>query len=143
MGEVSEKHPVADAILEEHRRIREMAERIEASRDLHQLLDGLTEFRALLEQHFLTEEAPDGFYDSVRMAAPRNLMKIDKLKAEHETFLANLDRVRHRIRACLDGPLAEIFRDAGALAQALRDHEGREDALLIDIIYTDLGQGDG
>jgi hemerythrin len=143
MAEVGEKHHVADAILEEHRKIREMSGRIEASRDLDELLQCLVEFRALLEQHFLTEEAPDGFYETVRIAAPRNLMTVDKMKAEHATFLSDIDRVRQRIRACLDGPMKEIFRDAGALARALRDHEGREDALLMDIIYTDLGQGDG
>jgi hypothetical protein len=128
-------------ILAEHRKIREFGQQIEQSRDLAELLGLLGKFRELLELHFMTEEAPDGFYDDIRSMSPRQLAKVDQLQKEHPAFLAAIDRVREHARACLAGPVAAVLAEAGALAGRLRTHEAAEDNLLLDTIYTDLGQG--
>jgi hypothetical protein len=142
MGEVSEKPVVAEGILTDHRHIRDVAKVIESTGDLSVLLKRLAEFRAVLEQHFVVEEAQDGFYETLRITAPRHIGKIDKMKREHGVFLADLDRVLERVKVCLAAK-GEILREAQALTRRLWDHETREDSLLLDSIYTDLGQGDG
>jgi iron-sulfur cluster repair protein YtfE (RIC family) len=132
---------VEDQILAEHRKIRELGHRIENSRNLVELLDLLKEFHTFLELHFMSEEAPDGFFDAMRNTASRPLTKVDQLEKEHWALLAQLDRVSEGARACLAGPVATVLAEARALARRVRTHEAAENALLLDTVYTDLGQG--
>lgn len=132
---------VEEQILAEHRKIRELGQRIDHSRSLVDLLELLKEFRALLELHFVSEEAPEGFFDAMRDTASRPLTKVDQLEKEHWALLAELDRVSGGARACLAGPVAAVLTEARALVRRIRTHEAAEDALLVDTLYTDLGQG--
>jgi hypothetical protein len=142
MGEVSDGPAIGDEILADHRMIRDVAKVVQSTSDLSELLKRLAEFRVLLERHFVTEEAPDGFYETLRITAPRHIVQIDQLKREHPMFLADLDRVSERVKLCLAAK-GEVLREARALTARLWDHETREDSLFLDSIYTDLGQGDG
>jgi iron-sulfur cluster repair protein YtfE (RIC family) len=144
MTEAGGKAPatgVEEQILAEHRKIRELGQRIENSRSLVELLELLKEFRALLELHFMSEEAPEGFFDAMRNTASRPLTKVDQLEKEHWALLAGLDRVSEGARVCLAGPVAAVLTEARALARRIRTHEAAENALLLDTVYTDLGQG--
>lgn len=132
---------VEEQILAEHRKIRELVQRIENSHNLVELLHLLQEFRTLLELHFMSEEAPDGFFDALRNTASRPLTKVAQLEKEHWTLLAQLDRVSEGARVCLTGPVAAVLTEARALARRIRAHEAAENALLLDTVYTDLGQG--
>jgi uncharacterized protein YhaN len=132
---------VEEQILAEHRNIRELGQRIENSRGLVELLELLQEFRTLLERHFVSEEAPDGFFDALRNTACRPLTKVDQLEKEHWALLTQLDRVSQGARVCLAGPVAAVLTEARALTRRIRAHEAAEDALLLDTVYTDLGQG--
>jgi len=146
MAGATGKPPVTGAeaqLLAEHRRIRNLTRQIEGSRDLPELLQRLQEFRTLLVPHFLGEEAIDGLYDIIRRMSPRQLARVDDLEKEHRAFLAAIDEVAERARACLAGPVAAVLTEARALARRVRDHEAREDALLLDTMYVDLGHGDG
>ncbi|MBI2202431.1 MAG: hemerythrin domain-containing protein [Candidatus Rokubacteria bacterium] len=134
---------LTEQILEDHRRIRSLLERIDETRDLADLLRRLSELRPMLARHFIDEEAPDGFYDNLRTTAPRHMMKIVALQHQHSDFLENIPALLARAQACLDGPVAAVLKDVHALVTRLREHERREDDLLFDTIYTDLGQGDG
>jgi hypothetical protein len=125
--------------LDHQQRMREIVQWIQETQDLDQLWQRLREFRALLHEHFGTEEAPGGFYDAMRTAAPCHPVAIDALKSEHEKLLANADRVTQRIRACLETTVAELVDDAHRLVRGVRDHEARENAVLMDVVYTDLG----
>jgi hypothetical protein len=141
MAEVADKRSsVEQRILEEHRTIRGVTERVEQARDLGELLTRLTEFKAVLEPHFHTEEAPEGFFEVVR--ASHNVGRIGQLQSDHEHLLGEVDRLMACAQACLSGPIAEILRQASDLARRLRDHEAREDKLLLDAMYTDTGFGD-
>lgn len=130
-------------ILAEHRRIRDLTRRLESNTgELHELLTRLAELRSALVAHFVVEEAPDGFYDMIRSMAPRQLGRVDQLKKEHQAFLADIEALAARARACLAGPVAEVLGEAQALARWLRSHEAAEDDVLLDTVYNDLGQGD-
>jgi hypothetical protein len=129
-------------VLDRHRRMREMVQGIQETSDLDELGRRLRELRTLLQEHFRTEEAPDGFYESLRTAAPCRPVTLDALKGEHAAFLASADGIAQRIRACLETTVAELIMDVHGLLREVRDHEARENAMLMDIVYTDLGHGD-
>lgn len=132
---------VEEQILVEHRKIHELGHRIENSRSLVELLELLQEFRTLLELHFISEEAPEGFFDAMRNTASRPLSKVDQLEKEHWALLAQLDRVSEGARDCLAGPVAAVLTEARAMVRRIRAHEASENALLLDTVYTDSGQG--
>lgn len=145
MVELSGKPPVTgteEQLLAEHRRIRDLTRQIEKSPDLLELLKRLQEFRSLLVPHFLAEEATDGLYDTIRRMSPRQLALVDELQKEHRAFLAEIERLAERARACLAGPVAAVLAQARALAHRVNEHEAREDNLLLDTMYTDLGHGE-
>jgi hemerythrin-like domain-containing protein len=145
MSDPSSTPPVTSVdtqILAEHRRIRELARQMEETTELRELLVRVGELRALLIGHFLVEEAEGGLYDTIRSMAPRQLGRVAQLEREHQTLVAAIDAVVARAHACLAGPVAEVLRQASEIARTLRSHEAAEDDIMIDTLYTDLGQGD-
>ena len=134
--------PTEDQLLAEHRRIRALLRLVEGSRDLTQLLRLLDELRGILPRHFRVEEAPDGFYDTLRRTSPRQLASLDELQREHPALLEQIDGLTDQARACLAGPVAAILAEACVLVRRVKEHEKREDELLLDTIYIDLGHGD-
>lgn len=152
MDEMGTERPMAesrdeirDQVLEEHGHILGLARRIQSASDLGELLSGLREFRVVLEGHFLAEEAPDGFYETVREVARRHLDLVAQLESEHQAFLDEIDRIAERAQACVGdppgNPVAELFRQAMDLTRRVHEHERREIEVLMDEMYTDLGQG--
>jgi hemerythrin-like domain-containing protein len=133
---------IREQILHEHKKICDATRRLETIRDLGDLLGHLREFRSLLEFHFLNEEAAGGLYDNIRSMGPEDLGQLERLQREHGVLLAEMDRFTQRVGTCLEGPVAELLREAGHLAERLRQHESRENAFLQDAAYTDHGHGD-
>lgn len=130
---------VADKIAEEHRALRQVLARVEKATDLHRLLALLAELRRLLVPHFASEEDDEGFERLLGRRAPHLLSDLDEVLDEHGELLADVDRVAAAARACLDGPVAEVRRQAAELAARLHAHEERETALLVGAVYDDLG----
>jgi iron-sulfur cluster repair protein YtfE (RIC family) len=133
-------HERAAAIRDEHARLRTLLDRVRAETDLRQLVPLLGQLRRQLEEHFATEEAPDGFPAAVR-SQPRFASLLDEVMEEHRQFLRQLDDIQESVRRCVeDGDRAHAA--AVALAAELHEHEIKENELLIDIAYTDLGEAD-
>jgi len=128
--------------IEEHRKIRELTERLGHAQSLVDLLRRLQELRLLMVPHFTDEEAQGGFFDVVRTQASRHLGAVRRLEREHEVLLAELDKLAEGARACLAGPVAEVLRQAREFARRTQEHEARENELLIDALYVDVGGGD-
>lgn len=143
MGEATRPSPVAAAeqLLAEHRRVQEAIASLRRAEDLRELARQARELRTLLVGHFLAEEVPGSFYDWVRTAATRHLERLSRLLAEHEALLAELDALAARAEACLAGPVAAVLTEARRFADRLERHERAEDEVLVDTLYTDLGQG--
>ena len=130
----------ATAIRDEHARLRMLLERVRAETDLRQLVPLLGQLRKQLVEHFATEEAPDGFPAAVQ-TQPRFASLLEEVLQEHRQFLGQVDEIRDRVRRCVeDGDRAHAA--AVALAAELHEHEIKENELLIDIAYTDLGEAD-
>ena len=128
--------------LEDHRKIRELTGRLAQAPSLLELLRRLQELRALMAPHFREEEAPGGFFEIVSTQASRHLGAVRQLEQEHAALLSEIDGVAERARACLMGPVAEILKQAKALVRRIESHESRENELLIDALYVDVGGGD-
>lgn len=130
---------VSGRIAEEHRHLRELLERIGATRELEPLLTLLGELRADLVEHFATEEAPGGLHDVIDGEAPHLVERVHDLFDEHRRVLEEIDRIRERVRQALDGPVTELLRDADRLVRTLHEHEAAETELLSGALYDELG----
>ncbi len=138
----SHGNPVAASpaqIAEEHRRLRELLARIEATRELLPLVELLGELHAELEEHFAHEEAAGGLEDVIEDAAPHLLERVEGLYDEHRYCLRELDRLRDLARATLDGPVAEVVNGVAGLCRTLHDHEAVETELLSSALYDEIG----
>jgi len=131
-----------DQIALEHKNLRELCDRIESTADLAEIVPQLNALRTLLREHFATEEAPDGFYETVQRTAPHFSARLSRLLDEHKELLVDLDRVAGQAILCLEGPVADVRRQAAELSRRLKAHEQDECDLLSDSIYSDIGGGD-
>jgi hypothetical protein len=129
-----------DQAQEAHRMIQEATRRLGSAPDLRGLLQRLHELRLLIAPHFTDEERPDGFFDLIRARSARHLGAVKQLETEHQAFLGAIDGLAEQARACLAGPVAHILKEGAELARRMHEHEAREDALLGDALYIDIGE---
>jgi hypothetical protein len=127
---------------EEHRELRQALDRIEQVSDLTALIALLKDLYAQLEQHFAEEEAEDGLSQAIGDTSPQHVRRLEQLFDEHKGFLATTASIMDRAQALLDGPKAEIVRDAQHLTHVLRVHEEAETEIVMDSVYSDIGSGD-
>jgi hemerythrin HHE cation binding domain-containing protein len=129
----------ATRLFEADRRIAELADSLRHTQGLGELARLLRHLRFTLEVHFASEEAPDGFFDMLRDRAAANVAGVEQLRHEHVLFVRDIDLIQDRVRACLAGPVAELMRQAAALADRIEKHETRESDLLGEAMSTDVG----
>ena len=129
-----------DQAREAHQKIRQATGRLGSASDLRELLQHLHELRLQIAPHFTDEERPDGFFDLIRARSARHLGAVKQLENEHRVLLGAIDGLAEQARACLAGPVAHILKEAAELARLLHEHETREDALLGDALYIDIGE---
>ncbi len=144
-AEAHSDSPFADTrehMFAQHRHLRELTDLLTGAQELSDLLRRLQEFRSAIVAHFAAEEAPEGFFQIVGSRASRHLEAIQRFEAEHYALLDDVDRLAARARECLAGPVAGILQYAGEIARRLQDHEARENDMLIDALYEDLGEED-
>ncbi len=131
----------AQQIAEEHRALGESLSRIGKTTDPHRLLARLEKLRDQLEHHFEGEEGEGGLRDDVVNIAPFLLSSLDKLFTEHREVLLDIEELRAKTQACVEGPMAEILKDVTALVRRMHEHEATESELVSDVYYTDYGEG--
>jgi hypothetical protein len=131
-----------DAVLAEHRAIREILRRMRTATARDDLGARLAEFCTAARDHFDGEEAEGGFYDSVLAQAPRHQAVIDALRDEHGSLLRDAERLRLEVSAAAETDLARLCAVAGGLADRLEEHEATENEILLEVMNQDLGAGD-
>jgi len=130
-----------DTISGQHEHLHELVGGIATNRDLSRLVADLQELKDHLEEHFALEEGESGFHEIVLGKAPRYITRVQRLFEEHRNFLKRIDEIEQQARACLEGPVAQIFCQVTALTTALKTHEERETEMLGDAMYTETGFG--
>ena len=137
-----EKDPATDesarSIQAEHDELRVLLERIQGVvfPDLPPLL---VQLRDLLVKHFATEEGPGGF-EAITESQPQFLPRLAEIFEEHQGFLDRLDAIAGRVESC-EKERNALLDAVRALAHELHEHEAKENELLGDVLYTDLGGG--
>jgi hemerythrin-like domain-containing protein len=108
------------------------------------LLENLSSLREHLEKHFEFEET-GGFMEEVMKALPNISPQVESLRRDHQilTFEIN-DLYRRAERLILDsGPTSrEIGEDIKHFLHSLREHERKENALVLHVFLDDVGMID-
>ncbi len=126
-------------IAEDHHDLRQAMVGLQQTTALERLIPQLADLRAELKEHFELEEGEDGLAQAIGESAPHHLNRLTKLFDEHIALLGAVDDLIARAQACIDGPVAEVFRDVGVLCTRLEEHEANETQLLTEAVFTDLG----
>ncbi len=142
MPDASVAGAARDRIVEEHRRLRLLLDRVEVIDAPARLAGELRELRTLLIDHFEGEEADDGLHEAVGRATPHLLPAVQHLFDEHRVFLTDLDSLIRLARRLAAGPMAELADGVAHLAERLRAHEARENDLFGESVYADVGSQD-
>ncbi len=111
-----------------------------------QLIDKLCQLRDQLALHFSLEEAYGYFEDPIDVA-PRLCRQAEQLRGEHkELYLDFCDLIERAERMFYDEQHAALALWIGPefldLDRRLRDHEERENELIMDAYEGDIGVGD-
>lgn len=98
--------------------------------------------RDQLAMHFSLEEAL-GYLDVVIVETPRLSEAAFQLRAEHESLYITISDLADDAERLLmgGGPLAKpmLLKRFRAFCNALKDHELREDELIIESLYDEIG----
>jgi hypothetical protein len=113
----------------EHAFILRTAARIERADDRSTLLALLEQLEPYLHLHFMTEEGPRGFFETVSRAAPECAEQVAALRRDHRVILAELETLLSRIaREAAVGDDLRVAIDA--FVRRMRDHEADEVRLM-------------
>ena len=106
--------------LEEHDEIKAFLDRVRGY-DPIRMPAALKELHTALTQHCAHEEAPEGLFDVIGERAPELRRKIQQLRAEHTSMLAELLQLSY-----LRGTDERLKDDVAQFRQRLLDHEAME-----------------
>lgn len=115
-------------IEQDHVEIRRMLERLRTSTDMRELSDVLARLVEALTLHFLKEEQPQGFFESLAGCTPERQAEIAALQQEHARIRESLDRLCRTVAQPGMNHVAVHAASAGLL-QELSEHERREHEL--------------
>lgn len=119
-----------EELLEDHRNLHALVDRLRAAGDLDALTRILEELQAALTAHFNAEEKPGGLYDALGVCVPEYRTQLAALVDDHFRIAAALREMRDRARLALGGLHDPLLAEAIRLAQVLGDHEKREHAMV-------------
>ena len=128
----------AQQVVNEHERIEAQMRRVAAATSLADLLGLLEDLASSLLVHFEGEERPGGVIEAMRVAYPNANVHLQRLLDEHGKMRAELAVLVARVQQALDWERNLRTTTSDFLAH-IHDHESRENDLLVDLVYTDLG----
>ncbi len=117
-------------LVEDHRHLHVLIDRLEAAADVPALAAALAELHAALTRHVNEEEKPGGLYDALGVCAAEFRGRLAVLVDEHFRLAGVLRDLAARALASPPRALTALRRDASHVAAALADHERREQELV-------------
>lgn len=117
------------SVEEDHRKLEQLITRLRAAEDLPTLVATLDELNNALVAHFGHEEQPEGLYDVLGTTAPEYKTPLGGLVDEHYKLLATARELAEHGRTLLRQTHHDLRQDVLRLADALLDHERRENEL--------------
>ncbi len=131
----------AQALAEDHGRVDELVRRLRSTDELDSLVAVLEELGEVLVAHFAHEESPGGIYEVMGVASPELRAPLGDLVGEHYTLLTDIRSLAGRGREVLKRSHVDLHADAHALADRLRAHEAKEDAMALAVFPELLATG--
>lgn len=117
------------SVEDDHRRLEQLIARLRTVEDLPTLVTTLDELNTALVAHFGHEEQPEGLYDLLGTTAPEYKTPLGGLVDEHYKLLATARELAEHGRTLLRQTPHDLSADVRRLADALIDHERRENEL--------------
>jgi hemerythrin-like domain-containing protein len=150
MSDKAEFKKIADWLLEEHHQVEALADQLKQmatepegnrSQWLDNLRDCFKEFHTRILRHFELEEH-GGYLDGVMEARPTLSNLVDQLAAEHRQLKPIIIGIEQMLAvANVEDEL--LIRDCrtriNALLDYIKEHEIKENAMVLDTHSTDLG----
>lgn len=124
---------------EQHASINQMLSKLETTTNLPEVSQQLNLLRTLLEEHFQTEESEEGLHHLVTELAPRHIPHVERLIAEHQHLIKDLQKIQDDIVDILECRTQQVCSDVSAFAHKLREHEKQEDLIFDDALYRETG----
>ncbi|MBI3894791.1 MAG: hemerythrin domain-containing protein [Acidobacteria bacterium] len=106
----------------EHRRLEQLANRLQTAKELPALLSAAEELRQALLSHHAHEEHPGGFYDSLKFSFPQHNKELARLMQEHRDLTAAVWELCQRA-GDLKPRLPALRKEAAQFIKKLRLHE--------------------
>jgi len=126
-----------DTLREQHGTVRDLCVSLREVDTIGGILEILSSAESLLEGHFEWEEAPGGVFSSVLELAPQRSLQVADLRREHRLVISEIRELRRR----LEGEVTQACARTRALASLIREHEARENELVAEARYQDIGGG--
>ncbi len=131
---------LVDIAIADHRTVQKLLVDLREADEVGALRRCLSDLKAFAERHFAIEEAPEGLYEAIALAAPHFQRRIEAVRAQHGELLAEIEAF---LDALAGDALPEGARErADALVRAISAHESEENNLHAEALYTEIGVGD-
>lgn len=116
------------------------------SEDPHRFVDLTADLRDQLALHFALEEAY-GYFDEPLYVAPRLAEQAESLRAQHRDLYRQFSDFAEHVEglnshARLPAVTKEVAHRFQAIDRHLREHEAREEELILQAFDDDIGVGD-
>ena len=128
-------------IAEEHRELQQTLRQLEQATETGRIASLLESLHSQLELHFSEEEADDGLAEAIPVSTPHHRRELEHLFDEHRLFISRIGTLSNRLRL-IEANIADLHDDMKTLCTDLRRHEARENSLLTEAVFTDVGTGD-
>jgi hypothetical protein len=129
-------------ILDAHRRISALTQKLGVVSRADDMVASLRELATLLAAHFAEEEAEfDGLHENIRKRSPELQHGLQELEQEHMQLL---ERV-HALMSIAQQerlPVPKLRQLGKQFQERLAQHEAKETGVFQDSIWTDLGTGE-
>ena len=117
-------------LVEDHRRLDFLVDRLGAAADLPALCRALAELHSALRRHFTEEEKPGGLYDALGVCAAVFRSSLGALVDDHFRLAGAIRDLAERAEAADERSLPALREEVSRVVAALKDHERREHELV-------------
>jgi hemerythrin-like domain-containing protein len=129
------QHDVTGEIMDDHSSLRDLLDDIETASSLESLRADARHLKALLLEHFEAEE--QRLFPKVVEEEPAHEVAVRGFEAEHAGLLSRVEQFLESLEQAQD--LAVAVSGSADLVAELRNHEERENEVIMDTFFRDTG----